>query len=195
MSEAATRCDWRCADADAAARLRVSAALATLEDRVAPVDRAAALRAELAEADAAREAPLRFDPDASAVVLEGDSPSAAAAAAAAAAALLALRVAAAFFAAAERAAERSAGVIAAVFDVAEAGFAPPSFEPAGFAAAPFSEPAFEPADEPALVERAPEPPVDPVGAPPCSDAPAPVPSTASSSWSERETEVTKPTYQ
>ncbi|WP_285289839.1 hypothetical protein [Agromyces sp. ISL-38] len=123
----------------------------------------------------------------------------------AAAAFAAADLAAADFAAADFAAGFAAAAFAAGF--AAAGFAAAGFAAAALAAADFAAGLaavdLGAADLPAAVlfvapERAGVDEVSaaaPVGDSPASGTPVPVPSAASSSWLERETEVTKPTYQ
>ncbi|WP_307038771.1 hypothetical protein [Agromyces ramosus] len=183
MSDAATRCAWRCALAAAAARLRdvdVLAAPVVEDERVARVAFAASPRAVAASAEAARDAAVRFEA-AGGFVSPSD-----AAASADADVLRAVVFEAAGFAAPVLAAEVfAAGVFAAAL-FADAELAAADFAVAGFAAPDFAAAGFTRLDDGAA---------EPEGDARFADAPVSVPSAASSSCSERETEVTQTTYQ
>lgn len=106
-------------------------------------------------------------------------------------------VAAADFAAADFAAADFAAAGFAEADFAAAGFANADFA-AGLAALDFAAADLASAELFVAPDRAGVDEVSaaaPVGDSPVSGTPVPVPSAASSSWLERETEVTKPTYQ
>ena len=151
------------------------------DDRVARVAFAASPRAVAASADAAREAAVRFD----GAPGFASSPVGATSAAAAADGLRVVVFEAAGFAAAVFA----AAVFAAA--VADAVFAAGDFAVADFAVADFGVAAFAAVGFVRLDDGAAEPEEDAR----CADAPVSVPSAASSSCSERETEVTQTTYQ